>query len=174
MCLKVKTTSQGLLKNISIQSLSKTKVLKKIWMNRINSLKSFWADISFVLQTINPNLNPTNQTEGSNTYYGCYLILILVPWCQDKVKFIYSEKASKCCEIFTLHLPKVHTVKSKVKISQTFVAFSEFMNFSRFKKFKKCSYLLHRTNLRWRFCKNVGLLRIYIWILPCTIQMESK
>ena len=129
MCLKVKTTSQGLLKNISIQSLSKTKVLKKIWMNRINSLKSFWADISFVLQTINPNLNPTNQTEGSNTYYGCYLILILVPWCQDKVKFIYSEKASKCCEIFTLHLPKVHTVKSKVKISQTFVAFSEYMNF---------------------------------------------
>ena len=47
-----------------------------------------------------------------------------------KVKFIYSEKATKFCEIFTLLLTKVHTVKSKEKISQSFVAFSEFMNFT--------------------------------------------
>ena len=45
------------------------------------------------------------------------------------LKFIYSEKASKFCEIFTLLLTTVHTVKSKVKISQNFVAFSEYMNF---------------------------------------------
>ena len=44
-------------------------------------------------------------------------------------KFIYSEKATKFCEIFTLLLTTVHTVKSKVKISQNFVAFSEYMNF---------------------------------------------
>jgi hypothetical protein len=121
-----------------------------------------------------PPVLSSSTVDWGQQYYECYLILIMLPWCQDKVKFIYSEKAWKCCEIFTLHLPKVHTVKSKVKISQTFVAFSEYMNFRRFKKFKKCSYLLHWTNLRWRFCKNVGLLRIYIWILPCTIQMESK
>ena len=36
----------------------------------------------------------------------------------DEVKFIYSEKATKFCEIFTLHLTTVHRVKSKVKISQ--------------------------------------------------------
>ena len=39
---------------------------------------------------------------------------------------VYSEKATKICEIFTLLLTTVHTVKSKVKISQNFVAFSEY------------------------------------------------
>ena len=45
------------------------------------------------------------------------------------IKFIYSEKATKFCEIFTLLLSYVLPVKSKVKISQNFVAFSEYMNF---------------------------------------------
>ena len=45
------------------------------------------------------------------------------------VKFIYSEKATKFREIFPLLLTRVHTVKSKGKISQNFVAFSEYMNF---------------------------------------------
>ena len=45
------------------------------------------------------------------------------------LKFIYSEKATKFCEIFTLLLSYVVPVKSKVKILQTFVAFSEYMNF---------------------------------------------
>ena len=42
---------------------------------------------------------------------------------------MYSEKATKFCEIFPLLWTKVHTVKSKGKISQNFVAFSEYMNF---------------------------------------------
>ena len=45
------------------------------------------------------------------------------------LKFIYSEKATKVCEIFPLLLTTVHTVKNKGKISQNFVAFSEYMNF---------------------------------------------
>ena len=45
------------------------------------------------------------------------------------VKFIYSEKATKFREISTLLLTTVHTVKSKVEISQNFVAFSKYMNF---------------------------------------------
>ena len=45
------------------------------------------------------------------------------------LKFIYSEKATKFCEIFPLLLTTVHTVKSKGKISQEFMAFSEYMNF---------------------------------------------
>ena len=45
------------------------------------------------------------------------------------VKFIYSEKATKFCEISTLLLSYVVPVKSKVEISQNFVAFSEYMNF---------------------------------------------
>ena len=46
-----------------------------------------------------------------------------------QVKFIYSEKATKFCEISILNLTRVHAVKSKVEISQNFVAFSEYMNF---------------------------------------------
>ena len=47
------------------------------------------------------------------------------------LKFIYSEKATtKFCETFTLLLTVCTVVKSKVKISQNFVAFSEYMNFN--------------------------------------------
>ena len=46
------------------------------------------------------------------------------------LKFIYSEKATKFCEIFTGLLTTVHTVKINGKISQNFVAFSEYMNFN--------------------------------------------
>ena len=49
-------------------------------------------------------------------------------WKLLELKFIYSEKATKFCEISTL-LSSVCTVdKSKVKISQNFVAFSEYTN----------------------------------------------
>ena len=49
----------------------------------------------------------------------------------EKVKFIYFEKATKFWEIFPLLLTTVHTVKSKRKISQNVVAFSEYMNFTK-------------------------------------------
>ena len=45
------------------------------------------------------------------------------------LKFIYSEKATNFCEISTVDLSYVTTVKSTVEISQNFVAFSEYMNF---------------------------------------------
>ena len=47
------------------------------------------------------------------------------------LKFIYSEKATKFCEIITLLLSHVVPVKSKVKIWQNFVAFSEYINFKK-------------------------------------------
>ena len=43
------------------------------------------------------------------------------------LKVIYSEKATKFYKISTLLLTRVHTVKSKVKLSQNFAAFSEYM-----------------------------------------------
>ena len=49
-----------------------------------------------------------------------------------KVKFIYSEKSTKFCEIFTLLLSYAVPVKSKEKISKNFVAFSEYMNLKDF------------------------------------------
>ena len=47
-----------------------------------------------------------------------------------EVKFIYSEKATNFCEISTVDLSYVVTVKSTVEISKNFVAFSEYMNFN--------------------------------------------
>ena len=46
-----------------------------------------------------------------------------------KLKFIYSEKATNFCEISTIDLSYVVTIKSTVKISQNFVAFPEYINF---------------------------------------------
>ena len=48
-----------------------------------------------------------------------------------KIKFIYSEKATIFFEIFTLLLSVCTVDKSKVKISQNFVSFSEYTNFSK-------------------------------------------
>ena len=55
----------------------------------------------------------------------------------EVVKFIYFEKATKFCEIFPLFLATVHTVKSKGKISQNFVAFLKYMNFNYIGKMSK-------------------------------------
>ena len=44
------------------------------------------------------------------------------------LKFIYSEKVTKFCEIFNLLLNDTTQEKCKVKILQNFVAFSEYMN----------------------------------------------
>ena len=52
----------------------------------------------------------------------------------NTLKLIYSEKSTNFCEISTVDLSYLVTVKSTVEISQNFVAFSEYMNF------KSCSY----------------------------------
>ena len=52
------------------------------------------------------------------------------------VKFKYSEKATKFCEISIVDLSYVVTVKSTVEILQNFVAFSEYMNFNNNKNTK--------------------------------------
>ena len=44
--------------------------------------------------------------------------------------YIFSEKATKFCEISTVDLSYVVAVKSTVDISQNFAAFSEYMNFT--------------------------------------------
>ena len=72
-----------------------------------------------------------------------------------QLKFIYSEKAKNFCEIFTLLLKKE---KSKVKISQNFVAFSEYMNFTG----KVVSVLEAGKNLKfaWLFSEQCSRLPI--------------
>ena len=44
---------------------------------------------------------------------------------------MYSERATKFCEISSLLLFYVVPAKSKVKVSQNLVAFSEYMNFNK-------------------------------------------
>ena len=47
----------------------------------------------------------------------------------SKVHIFSAEKATKVCEISTIDLSYVVTVKSTVEISQNFVSFSEYKNF---------------------------------------------
>ena len=48
------------------------------------------------------------------------------------LKFVYSEKATKFCEISTVDLTGTTSDKSTVEIAQNFVAFSEYMNFNKY------------------------------------------
>ena len=79
-----------------------------------------------------------------------------------EIKFIYSKKVTKFCEIFTLLLSCVVPVKSKVKISQNFVAFSEYMNF-KVKYSEKATWsnqLLPKSGrMYWRFIYKMWIKR---------------
>ena len=55
------------------------------------------------------------------SYYNCTL--------KYSLKFIYSDKATKICEIYTVDSTITTYDKSSVEISQKFVAFSEYINF---------------------------------------------
>ena len=57
------------------------------------------------------------------------------------LNFIYSEKATKFCEISAVDLSYVVMVKSTVEILQNFVAFSEYMNFNKFSSANPAIYL---------------------------------
>ena len=60
----------------------------------------------------------------------CQILISSTHGCYRLIKFIYSEKATKSCEISNVDLSYIVTVKSTVEISQTFVAFSEYTNFN--------------------------------------------
>ena len=71
------------------------------------------------------------------------------------LKFMYSEKATNFCKISTLLLFYVVPVKSKVEISQNFVAFSEYMNFTKVIPSPK-RFLLQ---WEWSFCLKLSVLK---------------
>ena len=75
---------------------------------------------------------------------------------------MYSDKATKFWEIFTLLLSYVVPVKSKVKISQNFVAFSEYMNFN--------IQQLFYWPIKWQLCVCLWMINIYIW---CTYWCKT-
>ena len=74
------------------------------------------------------------------------------------IKFIYSEKATKFCEISTILLSYAVPVKSQVDISQNFVAFLEYMNFT----YKNARHI-HRSQM-WHIY-SYGYLMISLSVL---------
>ena len=78
------------------------------------------------------------------------------------VKFIYSEKATKFCKISTLLLSVCTVDKSKVEISQNFLAFSEYTNFT---ETKSISYESHNTQLLGARRTEVIIMRV-----PCQLN----
>ena len=73
------------------------------------------------------------------------------------LQFINSEKATKFCQISTLDLSYVVTVKHTVEISQNFVAFSEWMNF------KVQAFSEHKTLIR----NSLSTLNCQTFRCPC-------
>ena len=88
----------------------------------------------------------TEQKMLISSHYNLLLTSLFVLFCTDTpkrgrrnqnsftvhltyLKFIYSEKATKICEISAVNLTGTPQDKSKVEILQKFVAFSEYMNF---------------------------------------------
>ena len=87
------------------------------------------------------------------------------------VKFIYSEKATKFCEIFILLLSYVVSVKNKVKISQNFVAFSRYMNFINLSDWTMLPVIVISISCV-KLCK--CLTGSAITVFCCAIQALSK
>ena len=73
-----------------------------------------------------PQIDLANLIQKTNQIGGMFHYLL---------KFIYSKKATKFCEIIPLLLTVCTVVKIKGKISQNFVAFSDYMNFNIWKLF---------------------------------------
>ena len=69
------------------------------------------------------------------------------------------QKATKLSEIFTLLLSYALPVKSKLKILQNFVAFSEYMNFTR----KNLKYRLHHHLSKFGRSVFLNNPRLLIW-----------
>ena len=70
------------------------------------------------------NCRPVASYDNFSRFSNCRYIE------KNILKFMYFEKATKFCEIFTFLLSFVVLVKSKVNISQNFEAFSEYLNFT--------------------------------------------
>ena len=99
---------------------------------RSKTKKHLFIDCSPLQKTTKPTKESKNM-KATKHYMS---------WSKSKklpmLKFIYSEKATKFSKIFPLLLT---VVKSKGKISQNFVAFSEYMNFtSRFLTKFTCNF----------------------------------
>jgi hypothetical protein len=89
----------------------------------------------------NPLKNQIKTSLG-DIFFPFLFQLIVISFHQHwGVKLIYFEKATNFCEISTVDLSYVVTVKSTMEILQNFVAFSENMNFNNSKVVPKILWL---------------------------------
>ena len=109
--------------------------LKLVWMLKV------WSVINCIF------VHWTKKLTFKCINHGLNHLLFFSPL--KLIKFMYSEKATKFCKTFTFLLSYLVPVKSKVKVSQNFVACSEYMNFT----------LPHTLN-----CICVSLFKYHIWI----------
>ena len=80
------------------------------------------------------------------------------------LKFIYSEKATKFCEISTLLLSYVVPVKCKVDILKNFVAFSEYMSFNS----------SNVPTIVYQWFWDFSLWKLYFWLDGSIIWIDTK
>ena len=82
------------------------------------------------------------------------------------MKFIYSEKATKFCEISTLPLFYVLLVKSKEEILQNFVAFSEYINFNVLSCFDVLALLQYKFSMscKRKYHQRGGKKKFHSWV----------
>ena len=103
------------------------------WWNATKSLPNIWQYFSCLLDNgIAKICKKFNSHDGflrADKRQGKKLLPNWLDWL-SYLACIYSEKATKFSEMSTLLLSYVVPVKSKVEISQNFVALSEYMNFS--------------------------------------------
>ena len=88
------------------------------------------------------------------------------------LKFIYSEKATKFCEIFPLLLTVCTVVKSKGKILQNFVAFSEYMNFKISRKITNGFHNFDFFQFSWVKTNRING-KIYLWAFGILHQVNQ-
>ena len=99
-----------------------------------------------------------------------FALLFMQSLLREMIKFIYSEKATKFCEIFPFLLTVCTAVKSQGKISQNFVAFSEYMNFT----IKNCGKYLQNKVKKFLIVFVIpSLLSLVIVILTYQIASDT-
>ena len=114
-------------------TLDESIVIHLQFLNKIINFRSLWSGVVSLQKKV-VHISPSSLVSSFVSFFACFnavgqerfLAIVLV-------KFIYSEKATKFCEISTLLLSFIVPIKSKVEISQNFVAFSEYMNFTTIK-----------------------------------------
>ena len=114
------------------------------WNAHFCSYPTFHCIISLSqLKIVQNTVFKTNRLKVFHWKIWCKILsrnwYYLIAWNWNvHLKFIYSEKATKFCEISTVDLTVTTLDKSTVEILQNFVAFSEYMNFCF-----KCTFQFH-------------------------------